>query len=62
MNELALRALWFMSQMSQWVVSQVMSQSAVFPLRLGVGLELGLGLALGLGLGLSEQLGIFISG
>ena len=51
-----------MSQMSQWVVSQVMSQSAVFPLRLGLGLELGLGLALGLGLGLSEQLGIFISG
>ena len=39
-----------MSQMSQRVTSEVMSQSAVF--RLMLGLELGLGLALGLELGL----------
>ena len=35
-----------------WVVSQVVSKSAVFRLRLGLGLDWGLGLGLGLGLAL----------
>ena len=48
-----------MIQISQWVMSQVMNQSAVF--RLSLGLGLGLGVTLGLGLIRVRATGVFFS-
>ena len=48
-----------MIQISQWVMSQVMNQPAVF--RLSLGLGLGLGVTLGLGLIRVRATGVFFS-